>query len=51
MGSLINTMYKSLDIRYFIDIMVIYNGRDPNTMKNYGMPWILYDQYYERVIY
>ncbi|XP_032965430.1 disintegrin and metalloproteinase domain-containing protein 21-like [Rhinolophus ferrumequinum] len=51
MGSLLNSMYKSLDIRYYIGIMVIYHDREPTTMSYYRVPGSPFFKYYERVIY
>ncbi|XP_011384458.1 disintegrin and metalloproteinase domain-containing protein 20-like, partial [Pteropus vampyrus] len=50
-GSLFNSMYKSLDIRYYIGIMIIYNARDPAAMNNYQVPGSPFHQYYELVIF
>lgn len=50
-GSLFNSMYKSLDISYYIGIMVIYHDRDPTGMADYRVPGSPFFTYYERVIY
>ncbi|XP_015420933.1 PREDICTED: disintegrin and metalloproteinase domain-containing protein 21 [Myotis davidii] len=36
LGSLMDSMFRGLDIRYYISIMVIYNQRDPADMNNFA---------------
>ncbi|KAM5240685.1 disintegrin and metalloproteinase domain-containing protein 21-like [Hipposideros larvatus] len=50
-GSLLNSIYKSLDIRYYISIMVIFHEGDPASMSSYDVPGSPFFKYYERVIY
>ncbi|XP_070267496.1 disintegrin and metalloproteinase domain-containing protein 21-like [Myotis yumanensis] len=38
LGSMIDAMFRGLDMRYYIGLMVIYNVREPTNMNNYRVP-------------
>ncbi|XP_054571644.1 disintegrin and metalloproteinase domain-containing protein 29-like [Eptesicus fuscus] len=38
LGSLMDSMFRGLDIRYYISILVIFNKRDPTDMTNFYVP-------------
>lgn len=50
-GSLLNTMYKGLDIRYYIGLMIIYNVRDPAPLNDYRVPGSPFHRYFENAIH
>ncbi|XP_070257429.1 disintegrin and metalloproteinase domain-containing protein 21-like [Myotis yumanensis] len=51
LGSLMDSMFRGLDIRYYISIMVIYNQRDPANMNNFAVPQGPFAQNYQANIY
>ncbi|XP_058423906.1 disintegrin and metalloproteinase domain-containing protein 21-like [Diceros bicornis minor] len=51
LASLIDTMYQSLDIGFYVSCVLVYNQRDPTELTVLQVPGSPFFQYFERSLY